>query len=134
MTRPDPDGAHHPTPAREMNEEARKWAMIAHLSALVGLLGNGIGFLLGPLIVWAIKKDDHPFVDEQGKEAMNFQLSMIIIGVVAFALIFTIIGILIAVPVLILVAIVAVVLPIVGGIRANEGEHYRYPFAWRLIK
>ena len=48
--------------------DARKWALICHLSAFVGLLGNGIGFLLGPLVLWLIKKGDDPFVDDQGKE------------------------------------------------------------------
>lgn len=134
MTMPDDrtDAAAHQ--AKEMNEDARRWAMIVHLSALVGLLANGIGFLLAPLIVWAIKRDDHPFVDEQGKEAINFQLSVIITGLVGVLLVLTIIGIVIAIPLLILVAVVAVVFPIVAAVRVNEGEHYRYPFSWRFIK
>ena len=53
-----------------------KWAMVCHLAALVGLLGNGIGFLLGPLVVWLFKNEDDPFIDEQGKEAVNFQITM----------------------------------------------------------
>ena len=121
-------------PTLEPNEDARRWAAIAHVSALVGLLGNGIGFLLGPLIVWAIKKDDHAFVDEQGKEAINFQLSVVIAGAIAVALIFTIVGIVIAIPALLLLAVVAIVFPIVAAIQVNDGKHYRYPFSWRLIK
>jgi len=50
--------------------------MVCHLAALVGLLGNGIGFLLGPLVVWLFKKEDDPFIDEQGKEAVSFQIIM----------------------------------------------------------
>ena len=134
MTLPHDERATVHDTASELDPDARTWAMIAHLSALVGLLGNGIGFLLGPLFVWAFKKDRHPFVDEQGKEAINFQLSVLIVGAAAVVLMFTIIGIVVAIPVLILVAIVAVVFPIVAGIRANQGEHYRYPFAWRMIK
>lgn len=107
--------------------------MIAHLAALVGWLGNGVGFLLGPLIVWAIKKDQHPFVDEQGKEAINFQLTVIIAGLISVALVFTIIGILIAIPMLILIGILAVVFPIVAAMHANDGKHYRYPISWRFI-
>lgn len=122
-----------PTPV-EPGEEARRWATFVHLSALVGLLGNGIGFLLGPLIVWAIKKDDHPFVDDQGKEAINFQLSVVIAGAICVALIFTVVGIVIAVPALLILAVVAIVFPIVAGLQANEGKAYRYPFSWRLIK
>lgn len=116
------------------DQDARTWAMVAHLSALVGLLGNGVGFFLGPLAVWAFKKDSHPFVDEQGKEAINFQLTLIIVGAIAVAVMFTIIGIVIALPVLLIVTIVMVVMPIVAGVRANQGEHYRYPLSWRLIK
>ena len=62
--------------------------------ALVGLLGNGIGFLVGPLIVWLIKREDHPFLDEQGKEALNFQLTMFAAFMVAVILIFVAFGIL----------------------------------------
>lgn len=108
--------------------------MVAHLSSLVGLLGNGVGFLLGPLVVWAVKKDDHPFIDRQGKEAMNFQLSVIIVGLVAVALVFTIVGIVIAIPMMLVVAVMAVVFPIVAAVRVNEGEDYRYPFSWRFIE
>lgn len=129
-TRADPpDG-----PLPPVDAEARRWAMIAHLSALIGLAGNGIGFFLGPLIVWALKKDAHPYIDRHGKEAMNFQLSVIIAGAVAVALAFTIVGILIAIPLLILVAVMAVVFPIVAAIRVNDGHDYRYPLSWRLIE
>ena len=138
MTMPDhynyTNDQHAGSTVTEISPDARKWAMIAHLSALVGLLGNGIGFVIGPLLVWAIKKDSHPFVDEQGKEAINFQLTVIITGVAAIILGFTVIGLVVAIPLILVTAILAVVFPIIGGIRANEGHHYRYPFSWRLIK
>jgi uncharacterized Tic20 family protein len=104
--------------------------MLCHLSALVGLLGNGIGFLLGPLIVWLLKREEHPFIDEQGKEAVNFQITMFIAFFVAAILILILIGI----PLLIALGILDLVLPIVAAIKASNGEHYRYPFAIRLIK
>lgn len=116
--------------AKALPREARKWATIVHIIALVGLLGNGIGFLLGPLIVWLLKKEDHPFIDEQGKESVNFQITMCIIMFVCFLLSFAMIGI----PLLIIGAIVMTVLPIVASVKANEGVHYRYPFALRFIK
>lgn len=112
------------------DEEARRWAMICHLSALVGLLGNGIGFLLGPLIVWLVKKDSDPFVDDQGKEAVNFQITMFIVIIVSAILSFFLIGI----PILIIAAVMAVVFPIIGAIKANDGEFYRYPLTIRFIK
>ncbi len=109
--------------------EARTWAMLCHLSALVGLLGNGIGFVLGPLFVWLLKRKEHPFVDEQGKESINFQITMFIAFIIAALLMFVFIGFLIL-PALI---IVNIVLPIIGAIKANNGEHYRYPFSIRFL-
>ena len=110
--------------------EARQWAMISHLIALVGLLGNGIGFVLGPLVVWLIKREDHPFVDEQGKESLNFQITMMIAMLLCIPLCFVLIG-LFLLPIIILTT---VILPIVAAIKTNKGEHYRYPFAWRIVK
>jgi len=111
-----------------LSREARKWGMLSHLSALAGLI-TGIGFLLGPLLVWLLKKDDHPFIDEQGKEAVNFQITMHIAMFIGGVLAVLLIGI----PILFVVGLVMVVLPIVAAIKANEGEHYRYPFIWRVI-
>jgi uncharacterized Tic20 family protein len=110
--------------------EARNWAMGAHLMALVGLLGNGLGFLVGPLIVWLIKREDHPFIDEQGKEAVNFQITVFGAILVCVPLIFVGIGILL----MPLIAIWDVVLTIIGGIKAANGEHWRYPLTLRLIQ
>ena len=103
--------------------------MFCHIIALVGLLGNGIGFLLGPLILWMVKKEDDPFIDEQGKEAVNFQLTMLIALFVSALLVFVAIGILL----LIVVGILMVVFPIIASLKANEGQHYRYPLTIRFI-
>ena len=108
--------------------------MAAHLSALVGLLGNGVGFVLGPLVVWLWKKDEYEFVNEQGLEALNFQLTMVITLVASFLLAITLIGLVIAIPLLMLVGIAAVVMPIVAAVQARKGIHYRYPFSWRIFK
>jgi uncharacterized Tic20 family protein len=112
------------------DKDVRNWAMGCHLIALVGLAGNGIGFLLGPLILWLIKREDHPFIDEQGKEAVNFQITMCIAFFVAALMIFVVIGI-VLLPIL---ALLDVILTIVATIKAANGEHYRYPFAIRFIK
>lgn len=110
-------------------QSARKWAMACHLIALVGLIGNGIGFLLGPLIVWLVKKDEHPFIDEQGKEAVNFQITMLAAAIVSGLLVLVLIGVVL----LIVVGLAMVIFPIIGAVRANGGEHYRYPISFRLI-
>lgn len=112
------------------SREVRKWAMLCHLMALVGLLGNGIGFLLGPLVVWLLKKEDHPFVDDQGKEAVNFQITMLLAVLISVPLMFVIIGIFTA----ILAVILMIILPIFAAVRTNDGIMYRYPLSIRFIK
>ena len=113
-----------------LSRDVRRWAMLCHLAALVGLLGNGVGFLLGPLIVWLLRKEDHPFVDEQGKEAVNFQLSMFLALFLCIPLLFVIIGIFL----MVLIGIVMTILPIVAAIRANDGVPYRYPLTIRFLR
>ena len=103
--------------------------MFAHLSALVGLL-IPFGSVLGPLIIWQIKKADMPFVDDQGKEALNFNITVAIAMIASFVLTFVLIGLLL-IPV---VFIAWAVFAIIAGIKANEGETYRYPFTLRLVK
>ncbi len=110
-------------------KEARKWAMICHLSALVGLLGNGIGFLIGPLVVWLIKREDDPLIEEQGKEAVNFQLTMFLVMFVSLLLAFVLIGI----PLLIMFGLMMVIFPIIAGVKTSNGEHYRYPISIRFL-
>ncbi|NLY57119.1 MAG: DUF4870 domain-containing protein [Gammaproteobacteria bacterium] len=115
---------------REPDSEARLWAMIAHLSGFLGYFLPVIGSLIGPLIVWQLKKDLHPYVDEQGKEALNFQITVLIAAMVCVLLMLIVVGFL-----LIWVVIVgAIVLMIIAAIKANEGAPYRYPFCLRLIK
>ncbi len=111
--------------------EARQWGMFAHLSALAGvLIPIPCANVLGPLIIWQIKKAEMPFVDDQGKEALNFQITVAIAVLACIVLMFVLIGFLL----LPLVGIAALVFTIIGGIKANEGVTYRYPFALRLIK
>jgi len=110
--------------------EARKWAMICHVSALIGLLANGIGFVLAPLIVWLLKKEEHAFVDQQGKEAVNFQLTMLIVLLIGGLLTLVAIGLV----VIVIAALVMTIFPIIAAIKANDGVDYRYPFSIRFIK
>ena len=109
----------------EMTREAQNWAMGAHLSAFIMFFG--IPSLVGPLAVWLIKKDD-PFVEAQAKEALNFNISFLIYGIVAAFAIILVVG-LIALPV---VAVAWFVLVIVASVAASHGEDYRYPFTSRF--
>lgn len=117
------------TPPGLPSPEARKWALIAHLSGFLGCL-IPFGSLIGPLLVWQLKKDQDVFIDDQGKEAMNFQISVAIAALISVLLMVIVIGFL-----LIWVVIIgAVILMIIAAIKANEGTAYRYPFCWRIIK
>ncbi|HEX5840955.1 MAG TPA: DUF4870 domain-containing protein [Pseudomonas sp.] len=118
-----------PVPQPTPSQEARQWAMFCHFAAFLGLV-IPFGNLLGPLIVWQIKKDLDPFVDAQGKEALNFQISVALAMLLCFLLMVVVIGF----PLLVLVGIAALILTVIAGIKANEGQAYRYPFAWRLVK
>jgi uncharacterized Tic20 family protein len=119
--------------------QERQWAMFAHLSALLGLIITGHWFgwgcFLGPLIIWLVKKDTMPFVNDQGKEALNFNITVAIVFFALFVLtLITLgLGVLIAVPVGVVVGVAWLVFTIIAAIRANEGVRYRYPFTLRLI-
>lgn len=110
----------------ELTSESRNWATFAHLSAFVMFLG--IPSLIGPLVVWLAKKDD-PYVEAQAKEALNFNISMLIYAIAAGISILLLVGI-IALPA---VFIAWFVLVIVAAVRSADGEEYRYPFTIRLI-
>ncbi|MFB0555314.1 MAG: DUF4870 domain-containing protein [Phycisphaerae bacterium] len=119
---------------KELNKDARMWAMICHLSALAGLIVPVVGCIIGPLIVWQIKKEEFPFVDEQGKEAVNFQISMslylLISAILWIPLSFVCIGVLIPAA----IGIVDLVFLLIAAVKANDGYHYRYPLTIRFIK
>ena len=98
-------------------------AMLCHILAIF------TGFL-GPLIIWLIKKDDSPFVDRHGKEALNFQLTVLIAWVASGLLAFVCIGF-ILMPV---IGIVDLVLCILAAVKSSRGEEYRYPISIRFVK
>jgi uncharacterized protein len=114
----------------EEDKQARIWGMLCHLTALLGMIGIPFGNIFGPLIVWLVKKNTYPFVNEQGRESLNFQLSMTIYAIAAALLIFVKIGM----PLLLLVAGINFILVIIASIRAFNGETYTYPLAIRLIR
>lgn len=114
--------------------EDRSWAMIGHLSALSAFI-TGFGCVLGPLLVWLIKRDTMPFAAEQAKEALNFNITVVLVGiglwVVTIGTFF--VGALLTVPLAIVLFVAWLVLTILAAIKANEGVAYRYPFTLRLV-
>lgn len=120
----------------EPDEDERNWAMFGHLSSLVGVLvTSGAGGWIGPLIIWLVKKPTMPYAAEQAKEALNFNITLAIIGValVLLTVVTLGVGIVLAVPVGIALAVTWLVLTIVAAMKAKNGEAYRYPFSLRLV-
>jgi uncharacterized Tic20 family protein len=119
--------------ARDADE--RMWAMLGHLSAFTAFI-TGLGCVIGPLIVWLVKRETMPFAGDQAKEALNFNITAIIVavGLGIFTFITLGIGALLTVPAACILFVGWFVLTIIAAIKANNGEQYRYPFAIRLVK
>ena len=110
----------------------RRWGMACHLVALTGFLMQPVvASVVAPLVLWLIKKDDSPFIDDQGRESLNFQLSVFIYTVVAVFLIP-----LLGIGLLLLAGLVVFdfVYVLIAAVKAGEGEAFRYPASLRLIK
>lgn len=128
----------NPPSFTEIPAEERQWAMFAHLSAVVAIWLGGMGFL-GPLIVWLIQRDKMKFVDDQGKEALNFQLNILVLTIALFpigailAFLTLGLGIFLIIPLAFGLAAIAIILPILAAVKANAGEAYRYPYIIRVI-
>lgn len=128
---PPPEAVEQAQAGAEVTKEARIWAMFCHLAGLCGFILPFVGNVVGPLIVWQLKKDEHPFVDQHGKEALNFQLSMTIYAFVSMVLIaaFCIGAFLLAA-----VIILDLVFLLIAGVKANNGLYYRYPLTIHFVK
>jgi uncharacterized Tic20 family protein len=115
--------------ADKPSKDACTWAMLSHIFGLGWVIIPAVGGIIGSLIIWQIKKDQHPFVDRHGKESLNFQISMLIYGIAAG------LSILICVGTVLLPAVVIadIVFVIIAAIKASQGEEYRYPITIRFV-
>jgi uncharacterized Tic20 family protein len=125
------------SPLSEPERQARLWNMLCHLSALSGYVGVPLGNIWMPLLIWQIKKYDVPSVEFHGKAAFNFQLTVLLaiiasIFVAMVGFFFCIGHFLLVIPFLIGVA--GLILPIINGIKANNGEDCKYPYAFDFFK
>ncbi len=111
------------------NPQEKQLGMLCHLLALAGYI-IPFGNIIGPLIIWQVKKGESSFVDDQGKESVNFQITVMLAAIVAFILCFLVIGIFL----LPVIGIADLVFIIIAALKANEGVAYRYPYTLRLIK
>ena len=136
---PPPASAPVPGDLAVVSNDEKTWASIAHFSSLTSLIPavGIIGSVLGPLIVYLVKKDTSPFVAQEAKEALNFNITWAVgttlLWGVSILLIIALVGFLL-IPVAIVAHLAWVVLPIVGGLRAMEGRPYRYPLTVRLVQ
>ena len=114
---------------QQLGTEATNWAMFAHLSALIGFL-IPFGNILGPLVIWLTKGKEIEFVAAEAKEALNFQITMFFLFLIACVLVFVLIGFL----VMALLGIADLILVILAAVSASNGKPYRYQFTLRLVK
>ncbi len=126
-----PEPASVPTLTAPSKDE-RLWGMLAHVSAFA-MYFTVIGHIVGPLIIWLSKRDGSPFIDDQGKEALNFQISWTIYMIGSFVLFITVIGAIIAIPLFVVLPIFHIVCMIIAAIKANDGVAFRYPLTIRIL-
>jgi uncharacterized protein len=112
-----------------VDKEANLWAMFLHLSSLAGCIIPLAGFI-APIVIWQIKKDESPMIDEHGKIVVNWIISSVIYGCICLLLSFLLIGI----PLLFVLALLSLIFPIIGGVKANNGELWKYPLTIQFLK
>jgi uncharacterized Tic20 family protein len=116
--------------APQVSKDEQNWAMACHLAALSGFLVP-FGNIIGPLVIWLIKRAEMPLVDRHGKESLNFQITVAIAFLICIPLVFVIIGI----PLMFAVGIGALIMTIIATVKVSNGDlEYKYPFALRLLK
>ena len=121
----------------EIGKEERKWAMFCHLAGLAGLspLLPAIGSAVAPLVIWQLKAEEFPFVAEQGRRAVNFQLSILLYATIGAVICFvSIIGAFLMPVVLCVFGLVDLIFVLIAAVKANGGWHYRYPITIRFFK
>jgi uncharacterized Tic20 family protein len=112
-----------------LTETERNWAMLCHLSAFAGFFFP-FGAIIGPLICWLTRKDESDWVKINGRNSLNFQLSMLLYMVLAIPLIFIVIGI----PIVIILGLLKVICIIIASVKAPKGELFRYPLSIPFIQ
>src|SRR5438270_12672387 len=118
-----------PTPT-PIASDVRTWCVLCHASALLGLFFHFPGHVLGPLIVWLVKRGDSPEIDAHGKEALNFQISMLIYNAVSLVFCLVLIGF----AFLVILWVLNAIFVIIAAVQASEGKFYRYPMTIRFLQ
>ena len=113
-----------------VTEQEKTWATIVHIAGFFGYIMPALGAVLGPLLVWLLKKEGMPFVEEQGREAINFNITCLLASLVCLPLCMVVIGY----PLLLIVGGYWLIFTIIAAIKVNRGEAYKHPFVLRLIR
>lgn len=112
-----------------MQKDDRTWAIFCHLSGFLGYVFP-FGSILAPLVIWLIKKQDSKYLDETGKEVVNFQISIVIYTIISGILAIVLIGFVL----LFILFLIHIIFMIKGAMSADKGQVYKYPFTLHLIK
>lgn len=122
-------------PATPEEKSSRNWGMLCHLAGLAGCFAPWIAHVAGPLIVWLLKRNDSAFIDAEGKESLNFQLSLALYSVVGCILLaLTIVGLVMIPFFLWSLYVLNVICVIFAAIQSSGGRHFRYPLIFRFLK
>jgi uncharacterized Tic20 family protein len=125
-----PGDAGNSPPPQLSQQDARMWATVAHLAGFLMYTAIPFASILGPLVVWMLKRQQSAYVDDQGKEAVNFQISMALYAILLVPTVCIGIGVFLL-PAL---GVVHVILMVIAALKANAGENYRYPLTIRFVK
>ncbi|MBV1907873.1 MAG: DUF4870 domain-containing protein [Kangiellaceae bacterium] len=128
-TSPSQEETNQPVAEATLSQDDKNMGMFCHLAAFAGLV-IPFGMIIGPLVIWLMKKDQSEYIDYHGKESVNFQITMAIAFMISFVLMFVVIGVFLMFG----LAIFELIVIIMAAIKANEGERYQYPFNFRFIK
>ena len=109
--------------------QVRTWAMAMHLSQLANYMLPPAGIII-PIVIWQLKKDEMPELDQHGKNIANWLISALIYGFICFLLAFFLVGI----PLALALAAVSVIFPIIGGVKASNGEAWKYPLTINFFR
>lgn len=118
------------TPDIGLTKEEKNWGVYCHLASLLGFVIPVFGNFIGPVVVWMAKKDEYPLVADQGREVLNFQITLMLITFLCGLLTAVFIGVVL----LWLLPFYWLILTIIAAVKASDGVKYRYPFTLRLIK
>jgi uncharacterized Tic20 family protein len=118
-----------PASAATPSHEERQWAMLCHMSAML-MYVTVIGGFIAPLVIWLLKRDEMPLVADQGRETLNFQITILLALICAGILMIIVIGI----PIFAALLLFHFIVTIIAAVKSSDGIRYRYPFCWRVIR